>query len=135
MTEITDPLARKAYADAIVERAAGQLRELLQAAAAELRPFPPFPGAFFTSAVECEPGAAAAREHGCVVVKEDGELYELKISVSFAGGEFGDPASMRDEEARPLALHPRDYLVYAYNGLAAITELLMEREQQGATGP
>lgn len=130
-----DPLARKAYADAIVERTADQLHGLLREAATALRPFPSFPGAFFTCAVECEPGDAAS-PLGCVVVKEDGELYELKMGVDLSAGEFADPVQMRNEEAKPLSLHPRDYIAYAYNGLIAVTELLLEaqdRELRGAT--
>lgn len=129
-----DPLARKAHADAIIERAAEQLHRLLKEAASALRPFPSFPGAFFTCAVECEPDAAggASSEYGCVVVKEDGELYELKMGVDLSAGEFADPVQMRSEETKPLTLHPRDYIVYAYNGLVAISEILMEREEQGA---
>lgn len=132
MTETHDPLARKAHADAIIERAAEQIHSLLKAAAAELRPFPSFPGAFFTCAIECEPDAAgAASEHGCVVVKEDGELYELRIGMDFSSGEFADPVAARNEEARPLVLHPRDYIVYAYNGLVALTEKLLEAQEAG----
>jgi hypothetical protein len=48
MSEQFDPLARKAQADAIVERAAEGLRQLLQEAVARLEPFPSFPGAYFT---------------------------------------------------------------------------------------
>ena len=76
-----DPLQTKAAADEIVERAAEQLGELLRLAATRLRPFPPFPGAFFTNAIEAEPDGAADVDRGCVVVCEDGELYELQMGV------------------------------------------------------
>jgi hypothetical protein len=125
-----DPLAAKAQADLVVERAAEQLRELLQQSVARLRPFPSFPGAFFTNAVEAEPDGAANPSNGCVVVAEDGELYELRIGVDLEGAAFGgfeDPVSLRKEELHQLDLHPRDYIVYAYNALTAVTELLLER--------
>jgi len=125
-----DPLEAKAAADLIVERAATELRGLLQASVARLRPFPPFPGAFFTNAIEAEPDGAADTERGCVVVCEDGELYELQMGVDLENavlGGFEDPVSLRKEELKKLELHPRDYIVYAYNALTAVTEKLLEQ--------
>jgi hypothetical protein len=134
MTEqAADPLALKEQADLIIDRAAGQLRRLLREATAKLRPFPSFPGAFFTNAIEAEPGRAAGTERGCVVVCEDGELYELQIGVDLeaaALGGFEDPVSLRDEKLLPLDLHPLDYLSYAYNALSAVTEKLLERADE-----
>jgi hypothetical protein len=125
-----DPLVRKAQADAILERTALQLRALLKEACAELDPFPPFPNAMFTNAIECDPGGAADPDLGCVVVCEDGELYELQIGVDHESIEMlgsWDPVTARLETKRPVDLHPRDYVVYAYNGLLAVTEHLLER--------
>ncbi len=122
-------MARKAQADALLERTALQMRQLLQEAAAELRPFPPFPGAFFTNAVEVEAEAAENPERGCVVVCEDGELYELKMKINFSE-DATDPVSARDEELEKLEdLHPRDYVALAYEALSRITEHLMERSE------
>ncbi len=45
-------MLRKAHADNILERAAMQLQQALQEACAELDPFPPFPNALFTNAIE-----------------------------------------------------------------------------------
>jgi hypothetical protein len=125
-----DPLAQKAQADALVEQAALQLRELLREGVSHLDPFPPFPGAFFTYAIEAEPAAGAEPERGCVVVCPDGELYELIMGVEppTLPGEPADPVSMRKEELKKLDdLHPRDYLVYAYNALTRVMELLLEQ--------
>jgi hypothetical protein len=125
-----DPLAAKAAADAVVEHAAEQLNALLHEAVARLRPFPPFPGAFFTNAIEAEPDGAADADRGCIVVCEDGELYELRMGVdldNLALGGFEDPVSLRKEELHRIALHPRDYIVYAYNALTAVTEKLLEQ--------
>ncbi|MGI8553385.1 MAG: hypothetical protein ACR2PL_21770 [Dehalococcoidia bacterium] len=130
--EEIDPLARKAQADLVIERAAEQLRRILHHAASALRPFPPFPGAFFTNAIEAEPDAAAGAQRGCVVVCEDGELYELQIGMDFdsiALTGFEDPVSLRKEELHKLDLHPRDYLVYAYNAISAVTEQLLEQSE------
>ena len=132
MTNLSgDALARKAQADGLLERTALQLGQLLQEAAAELRPFPPFPGAFFTNAIEVEAEAAASPERGCVVVCEDGELYELKMSIDFSE-EASDPVSAREEKLTKLeGLHPRDYVVLAYEALTRVTEHLLERREAG----
>lgn len=129
----TNPLLRKAQADNVLERAALQLQQLLKEACEELRPFPSFPNAFFTNAIECDPGPVADPERGCVVVCEDGELYELEIGVDHEAIELTgswDPVTARKETRKKLDLHPRDYVIYAYNGLVAVTELLLERASE-----
>jgi len=131
-SEDFDPLAHKTQADALVEQAALRLREFLRQAVSHLDPFPPFPGAFFTHAIEAEPAAAAHGERGCVVVCPDGELYELVIGAepSPFPDEPADPVAMRKEELKKLAdLHPRDYLVYAYNALTRVVEILLEQQE------
>jgi hypothetical protein len=120
-------MARKEQADLALERAAVQLRQLLEEACAQLRPFPPFPSAFFTNAIEVEAAGADDPERGCVVVCEDGELYELEISIDFSEG-GADPVAARDETLKKLELHPRDYVVLAYDALVRVTEQLLERE-------
>ena len=127
-------MARKQQADLLLERTALQLRQLLEEAAGQLRPFPPFPGAFFTSAIEVEAPAAESPERGCIVVCEDGELYELKMSIDFSEDAV-DPVSARDEKLTKLDdLHPRDYIVLAYEALTRVTEQLLERAEQGTRG-
>lgn len=129
----TDPLATKALAQVAVERAAQELQQIVHQLSTQLRPFPPFPGAFFTEAVEVEPDAAGSRERGCVVVCADGELYELVIGVEFETPEaLLDPVASRTEELRKLELHPRDYIVYAYNAITALAEHLLE--EKGGSG-
>ena len=131
-SEDFDPLTHKAQADALVERTALHLRELLREAVSHLDPFPPFPGAFFTHAIEAEPAAAARADRGCVVVCPDGELYELVMGVELPPfpDEQANPVSTRKEELRKLDdLHPRDYLVYAYNALTRVAEILLEQQE------
>jgi hypothetical protein len=126
-------LARKTQADAAMERAVIVLDGLLKEACAELDPFPSFPNAFFTTAIECDPGGIGDPEVGCVVVAEDGELYELEIGVDHDAVELSgswDPVTARAETKKKLELHPRDYLIYAYNGLTAVTDLLLERDAE-----
>lgn len=128
-----DPLARKAQADLIIDRAAGQLRKLVKDMVEQLDPFPAFPGAFFSYGIEVEPEAAARTDRGCVVVGPDGELYEFTIGVDLEGlgpDGYADPVSMRKEEMKKLDLHPRDYVVYAHSAVSILTELLMERMEE-----
>ena len=128
-----DPLARKAQADLIIERAATQLRRIVEDLAQRLQPFPPFPGAFFTNAIEVEPDAAGSNERGCVVVSEDGELYEFVLGVDFDSPEaLSDPVAARKEELHKLDLHPRDYVVYAYNAITVLSDQLLQRAEDGA---
>jgi hypothetical protein len=126
--EEPDPLAYKAHADLIVERAADQFRRLLLEAVQKLDPFPPFPGAFFTYGIEVELPGFANLERGCVVLGADGELYELEMSIDFSG-DTGDPVAARDEHLKKLDLHPGDYVVYAYHALTKVVELLMEQAE------
>ena len=126
-----DALARKQQADLLVERTAQQLRLLLEEIARSLRPFPPFPGAFFTNAVEVSLEGAERSDLGCIVVGENGGLFELEIVINF-DKEFealGDPVQARDENMKKLEdLHPRDEIVLAYNAITQLTEILLERE-------
>lgn len=129
-----DPLEYKAEADAALDRLAQRLRRLLQEAAGELDPFPPFPGAFFTYGIEVEAPGVDSPQRGCVVLAPDGELYELVMGqdVTALALDQTDPVAMREEKLEKLEdLHPRDYIVYAYAALAKVVELLLERQAQG----
>lgn len=133
-----DPLARKVQSDLIVERAADQLRRLLRDLVAQLDPFPPFPGAFFTYGIEVEPEAAARTDRGCIVVGPDGELYEFELGIDLEGLDpsgYADPVALRNEALKKVAFHPRDYVVYAHSAIARMTELLMERLEADEGAP
>ena len=127
-----EPLEYKHEADAILERAAERLRRVLQEAAARLDPFPPFPGAFFSYGIEIEAPGAAHPDLGCVVLAPDGELYELRMGqeLPLLDLEMADPVAMRKEELKPLELHPRDYVIYAYNAVAKVVELVLAQAPQ-----
>jgi hypothetical protein len=124
-----DPLGYKDEADAALERAAGRLRAVLGEAAARLDPFPPFPGAFFSYGIEVDVPGAASPDLGCVVLAPDGELYELQMGqeLPVIDLEMADPVALRKEELKPLDLHPRDYVTYAYTALTKVVELLAEQ--------
>ena len=123
---------RRRMADEALSAAAEQVEALLREAALELRPFPPFPGAFFTMGVEVEPDGVRDKDIGCVIVTEEGALRELQLSFDDEGpaGFLGanDPVSMRDETLTELEdLSAQDRLTLALNGLDAVSDLL---EQQ-----
>jgi hypothetical protein len=127
----TEALARKQQADLLIERTAQQLRLLLEETAKSLRPFPPFPGAFFTNAVEIPLDGVERADIGCIVVGDDGGLYELEVAIDF-GEEFGgvDPVQARDETMKKLEdVHPRDEIILAYAALSILTELLLEQAE------
>ena len=129
MPDSTRSELRLRMADEIAAEAADRVQSLLREASAELRPFPPFPGAFFTVGVEVEPDGVRDRGIGCVVVTEAGELRELRISFDDEGpaAQLGatDPVSMRDETLAELdGISPHDRLALAVNGLRAISGLL-----------
>ncbi len=123
---------RRRLADEAMSAAADQVEALLREAALELRPFPPFPGAFFTMGVEVEPDGVQDKNIGCVIVTEAGALRELQLSfddegpAAFLGA--SDPVSMRDETLVELeGLSAQDRLTLAINGLDAVSELLNQQ--------
>lgn len=120
---------RRRLADEAVTAAANQVEALLREAALELRPFPPFPGAFFTMGVEVEPDGVRDKSIGCVIVTEEGALRELQLSFDDEGPAAllgaNDPVSMRDESLVELeGVSPHDRLALAINGLDAVSALL-----------
>lgn len=128
---MTDPIEYKDEADAALDRAAERLRRLLAEACARLDPFPPFPGSFFTHGIEVEAPGVESPDRGCVVLAPDGQLYELEMGqdMTALALEQTDPVALREEKLKALEdLHPRDYIVYAYNALSKVVELLLERE-------
>jgi hypothetical protein len=124
-----DPLEYKHEADDLLQRTADRLRRVLHDACERLDPFPPFPGAFFSYGIEIDAPAVESPDRGCVVLGEDGELYELEMRHELPASEFdvADPVALREEKLKPLELHPLEYVVYAYEALRKVTEELMER--------
>ncbi len=124
-----DPLELKYDADAVLERAADRLRAVLEDAVQRLDPFPPFPGAFFSYGIEIEAPGMESPDRGCVVLGEDAQFYELKMGTDIPAFdlELNDPVQLRTEELKPLEMHPQEYLIYAYNAIAKVTEILLER--------
>ena len=129
MVSENDLLRHRAHAAAIIERAGSQLGELLHELAGDIDPFPEFPGSFFSYGIEVEP-LPGDTERGCVVLGEDGELYELQVGSEVDQLDTDDPATGRSEMRLPLEdLEPAAYLHYAYR---AVEAALAHMEEQGA---
>ncbi|MCY4615995.1 MAG: hypothetical protein OXC71_06350 [Chloroflexi bacterium] len=129
MVSENDQLRHRAHADAIVERAGSQLGELLQELATNIDPFPEFPGSFFSYGIEVEP-LPGDSERGCVVLGEDGALYELQVGSEVGQLDTDDPATGRSEVRLPLEdLDAASYLHYAYR---AVEAALAHMEGQGS---
>ncbi|MDA0353869.1 MAG: hypothetical protein O3A10_16935 [Chloroflexi bacterium] len=114
-----DHLEQRAHADAIVERAADQLRAVLKGLVHEIDPFPPFPGSMFTHAIEVPPTAHSTL--GCVIVADDAELYELQLGLDqdvIASG--GDAHAARIEETVQLELSQAEYVTQAHAAIRAL---------------
>ncbi len=125
MPEPRDPVTLLATADAIVQRAAEALRAQVKEAASLIDPFPPFPGAVFAYGIEVEPPGGADPELGCVILGNDGALYELSIGLDTTQAALGaDAAGERHEELRPLDIPPERYIPYAHAAIAAAARYL-----------
>ena len=110
----------------VIERAADEVADLLRRTAVDIRPFPTFPGAFFTEAVEVETEAPGARVHGCIVVTREGELRELRIGIdaeAFEHPGIPDPVAMRSEKLAEVDLSAADRLLYSLAALRTLTAL------------
>ena len=117
----------RAHADAIMEQAAREYRELLREIAGSFDPFPEYPGSFFSYGIEVEPPAGGQAEDapGCVVLGEDGGLYELRIGFEADQLDTDDPATARSELRVPLDdLSSAEYVAYASRAAEAALALL-----------
>jgi len=125
-----DHLEQRAFADAIVQRAAEQLGELLKRLTGEVNPLPPFPGSMFTMGIEVPPPPGSP--FGCVIVGEDGDLFELQLGLddeSVASG--GDAMAARIEHLEPLVLEPADYIPHAHRAVRAVVSYLDSGDLSG----
>lgn len=121
-----DPESRLKEADEAVQRAADKLHDSLVELAAKLDPFPYFLGSIEVRAIEAEPGGANKADRGCIVVCQDGEMYEFSMKIQ-APNDF-DFGMERDDSVKPVQLPPEDYVAYAYHAIREIAGLLAEQQ-------
>ena len=121
-----DPIVKRAVADAVVERAATELRKLMVEVAQALDPFPKFMDLDTIQALEIDPSGASDPERGCVVVCPDGQLYDLTLRMIPGAGDNGDTDQV--EEFKSMELSDGDYVAYAHAAIREMTRILLERE-------
>lgn len=122
----TDASGVREVAASILDRAAEELRAQLVAVAAQIDPFPAFPGAVFAYGIEVEPSAGGLPELGCVILGDDGGLYELEIGLADTAPQqaVADASTERHEALVPLDLPAPVFVVYAYAALEAAADYL-----------
>lgn len=118
---LADPRRASNLAEAAVERAAQELRQVLVALATSLDPFPGFQGLKTLLAVEVDLGGVEDPGRGCVVVGPDGLLYELVLHTIHGALEDGEADQV--EELRELDLAPHEYVQYAYRAIQQLVEI------------
>ncbi len=119
------PMELKQRADEVLEKATQELKELLQDAAAQINPFPLFPGTP-TKAIEAEPAEWDPSQRGCIVVRPDGQMSELVMN-AYANT---DGSLFPIDDLREPNFSPLEYIIYAYGGIQELAKLMMERRKQ-----
>lgn len=123
------PLELKQRADGILEKAAQELKELLQDAAGAVGTFPLFPGTP-THAIEAEPMTWDPSQRGCIVVIPDGELKELTMSVN----PTMDGHLFPMDDLKEAHLSTMEYLIYAHGGVQELSKFMEEKRRQARRG-
>ena len=114
--------------DPDLRRDVAALRDELVAAAQSLDPIPAFPGAAFAYGIEIVPSEGEDPELGCVILGNDGALYELQIGIddTKASPAVVDASIERHEELVPLDVPDEVYVRYAR---AALEEVARRRAE------
>lgn len=122
----------RAAADAVMHRAAEELRAQLRASAAQIDPFPAFPGAVFAYGIEVEPPGGGSPQLGCVILGNDGALYELEIGLDTNTQQqvVADASTERHEELVPLDVPPEVFAMYAHAALHAAADYLVAQGRE-----
>ncbi len=120
------PDSIRAAADAILGRTVEDLRAQLVSVAAQIDPFPAFPGAVFAYGIEVEPAGGGLPDLGCVILGDDGALYELQIGLDDTRVQQAvtDASTERHEDLVPLDVSPALFVVYAHAALHAAADYL-----------
>lgn len=122
----TTPAEIRAEADVVLERAVEALRAQLVEVAQRIDPFPSFPGAVFAYGIEVEPPGGGGPDLGCVILGNDGALYELQIGLDDTNARHSvtDASTERHEELVPLEAPPAVLAQYAHAALLAAADYL-----------
>lgn len=122
MTRGTDASAIDSEAEA--------LRARLVEVAAQIDPFPAFPGAVFAYGIEVEPADGGGPDLGCVILGNDGGLYELQIGLDDGTSRptTTDASTERHEELVPLDVPPDLFVRYASAAIETAARYLEERD-------
>lgn len=113
-------------ANALVQKTAEQLHEIVVQMASSLVPFPYFLGSTEVQAVEADPGGVQRADRGCIVICADGEMYEFTMRVQSPGPGL-DFTMDREDSVKPISLPPEEYTVYACNAIKEMAKLLEEQ--------
>ncbi len=124
-----DASAAAKKADETVQKTADALHEQLVEMAAALDPFPYFLGSLEVRAVEAEPGGVERSDRGCIVVCQDGELYEFTMKMQ--NSDSMDLSMSRDDSVKRIELSPQDYVPYAYNAIKELGKLIEDQRARG----
>ena len=125
-----DVQAGMQQATTLIQKTAEELRQQLVEMAAQLDPFPYFLGSTEVRAIEAEPGGVQKADRGCVVLCQDGELYEFTMTMT--GGSDMDFGIGRDDSVKRIEMPHEDYIPYAYNGLKELAQLLEEQRARAS---
>ncbi len=83
----------------------------------------------FAYGIEIEPPAGGGDDHGCVILAEDGELYELRVGIDVDQAASGSALAIRSEDRVSLDdLPPAEYVGYAHRAVTAAVEQLLSRQ-------
>ena len=120
------PDAIRAAADAAIGRSVEDLRAQLVSVAEQIDPFPAFPGAVFAYGIEVEPAGGGLPDLGCVILGDDGALYELQIGLDDTRPQqvVADASTERHEDLVPLDVPPAVFATYAQAALYAAADYL-----------
>ncbi len=112
---------------ALLEKTADNLSDILKKVADEFEEFPVFPGAIFAYGIEIECPESMNSEYGCLILGNDGGIYEFQIGLDpekIATGE--DPMTTRDESLIPIELPAEEYIPVAAQAIRQAVELLRQ---------
>ena len=120
-----DPLVARAVADAVVERAANELKKLIKQLALAFDPFPGFMGLNTVQAIEVEPSGTVNTDLGCIVICPDGELREFVLQMVPGPIDVGGVDNI--EQFKDIELSHGDFVAYAYAAVQQLTTLLEDK--------